>query len=178
MNKASRVHKGGGEKRENKILRAKMEKKSSGEFQFLPGSRHLPWPSFLPVTRRGRGRERAGGGSRRRAGLSSWATRAFLNCIPACVATSRFTHADTCVHIRAHMFTRDAHMHTGTQQQERLSGGGASSLTRKYSGQYIPSPFFFRSLVPRPPTSPLLSFRLLSCSFFFASSRPRNCAVS
>jgi len=83
---------------------------------FLPGSHHLPRPSFLPVTRRGRERKRmASPGKWRRAGLASWATRAFLNCIPACVATSRFTHVDTRVHTCACNSTRTCVHATDTE---------------------------------------------------------------
>lgn len=139
-----------------------MEKKPSQGIpasSFLVASHHLSWPSFLPVTRRGREREtgiavaeRGEGGP----GLASWATRAFLNCIPACVATSRFTHA--CMHIRAHVYAAHTYIHKRTRTKEdsirsRLLGGGVHP--RKYSGQYIPS--FFLLFRP-PPHFPVFCF--------------------
>lgn len=76
-----------------------MEKKSS---RGIPASSFLvassPPLALVSSCNEERTREGEDGGGRkrrRRAGLASWATRAFLNCIPACVATSRFTHAST-----------------------------------------------------------------------------------
>lgn len=154
-----------------------MEKKSS---RGIPASSFLvassPPPPLALVSscneeRTREGEDSGGRKRRRRVGLASWATRAFLNCIPACVATSRFTHAST-----------HAYVQRRTQTRSRLLGGGASSSTpRKYSGQYIPPLLLSLSCSAPPLTSPCLAPLLpftASCSFFFASSRPRNCALN
>jgi len=114
-------------------------------------------------------------------GLASWATLAFLNCIPAYVATSRFTHVHA-VHTHA-MYNVHTYMYTCTSDTQRRQPGatfgwGCSRLLVNIPANISLPPFFFRSLVPNLPRVSLLSFRLSSCSFFFTSSRPRNCTVS
>lgn len=139
-----------------------MEKKS---FQGIPASSFLVAPSspLALVSSCNEERTREGEDSwwqnerRRRAGLASWATRAFLNCIPACVATSRFTHTRVCTHASTHVYATYTRTYTYVHTKEdstrsRLSGGGASSLTpRKYSGQYIPPPSFALLFRPSSP---------------------------
>lgn len=92
-----------------------MEKKSS---QGIPASSFLvassPLLALVSSCNKERTREGEDSGGRkrrRRAGLASWATRAFLNCIPACVATSRFTHAST------HVYAAYTYTHTYIQRR-------------------------------------------------------------
>lgn len=118
---------------------------------------------------------------KRRAGLASWATRAFLNCIPACVATSRFTHVCTCVHTHIHTRVTRRHARTDTWDSTRSDfwvGVHRARLLVNIPANISPfSSFSFFFFSPPPLSLPLLfrpstsRFSPSVRSFFFLFSR-------
>jgi len=128
---------------------------------------------------RGRERRRLGGGGEGRACLVGDSCvpklHSSLRCHVSFHTRSRNTYARN-VPVHTYMYTCTSD--TQRRQPGATFGWGCSRLLVNIPANISLPPFFFRSLVPNLPRVSLLSFRLSSCSFFFTSSRPRNCTVS